>query len=327
MKHNRNKNISKLDQVRANAVYGYRFFTSRISAIMSYHRIYQNYASIIYRMLRNDYPIEATTRKGDYIIFRNRSEARIVTLLADHGCKDYEVTDNKIDITSPLVGTNDRRKLQLYDAVNNGDIIRIFFDKVYDFLPADGKTVIDIGANIGDSSMYFALRRSKRIIAIEPFPKNYESAKKNIELNRFADKIILLLAGCAAEHGDITVDPFYESDDSSRLLEFKQGIKVPLVTLGDIINENDLSEGEAVLKMDCEGCEYETILASNPDTLRFFSHIQLEYHQGYENLREKLERCGFDVTVTRPLLMRSISIQGKTTLYTGYLYAIRKQSN
>jgi FkbM family methyltransferase len=323
--HNRNKNISKFDQFRAYIVYGYRLFASNTRAVLTYRRIYRNYGSVIIRMLRNQYPIEATSRKGDYIILHNRSETGIVTRLEYLGCKDYEITDNKITIPSLVFGTNERRKLELYDAVTNGDPFRIFFDKVYDFLPTDGKTVIDIGANIGDSSVYFALRKSPKIIAIEPFPRNYQSAKKNIELNGFADKITLQLAGCAAESGDITVDPSYESNDSSWLLESKQGIKVPLVTLRDIIIEYNVSKGEAVLKMDCEGCEYDTILTSTPDTLRFFSHIQLEYHQGYKNLKEKLERCGFDVSVTRPLFGRSVSMQGKTNLYTGYIYAIRSE--
>jgi FkbM family methyltransferase len=186
--------------------------------------------------------------------------------------------------------------------------------------------LLDIGANIGDSCVYFALRGSSRIIAIEPFPRNYELAKKNIDVNRFTDRIILLLAGCAAETGNIIVDPLYKSNGRSRLVGFKQGIKIPLLTLRDILIKNNISSGEAVLKMDCEGCEYETILSSTADTLRYFSHIELEYHRGYKNLKEKLEKCGFQVSVTRPIMKHSNSNQGKSTTYTGYLYAIKKRT-
>jgi hypothetical protein len=54
--------------------------------------------------------------------------------------------------------------------------------------------------------------------------------------------------------------------------------------------------------MDCEGCEYDVIFSSSKETLKRFSHIQIEYHYGYKNLKEKLEKCGFSVKVTRPVI-------------------------
>ena len=53
--------------------------------------------------------------------------------------------------------------------------------------------------------------------------------------------------------------------------------------------------------MDCEGCEYESIMATSDIILKKFSHIQIEYHSGYKNLKEKLERCGFKVSITGPV--------------------------
>ena len=55
----------------------------------------------------------------------------------------------------------------------------------YDFLPVKNRVVIDIGADIADSSIYFAMIGAKKVIALEPFPKNFEVAQKNITLNGF----------------------------------------------------------------------------------------------------------------------------------------------
>ncbi len=52
--------------------------------------------------------------------------------------------------------------------------------------------------------------------------------------------------------------------------------------------------------MDCEGCEYDVIKSTSDEILKKFSHIQIEYHLGYFDLKKKLENCGFDVTVTKP---------------------------
>ena len=324
----RNKNVSMYDLIYSLYTYGLRyvsrFFMAHVCDVLRYRRIYRNYLSVLSHILKNEYPIEVVSRTGNHTIVHYNNELYFATQLESAGCKDYEIIDNKVSISVLVSGSNSKKRVDFYDGVTNGDLIGIFFDKEYDFLPVEGKTVLDIGANIGDSCVYFVLRGSHRVIAIEPFPRNYELAKKNIELNGFTDKITLGMAGCATMNGDVIVDPFYKSDGRSRLVGFKQGIKIPLFTLRDILVENKVSRGEAVLKMDCEGCEYETILSSTADTLRYFSHIELEYHRGYKDLKEKLEKCGFQVSVTRPKMQQSVSIQGKSTTYTGYLYAIKK---
>ncbi|MCH7561417.1 MAG: FkbM family methyltransferase [Thaumarchaeota archaeon] len=68
----------------------------------------------------------------------------------------------------------------LNGGINNGDLRGVFLRDNYKFLPVENKIVLDIGANIGDSSIYFALKGSKKIISLEPFPKNYEMVKKTL---------------------------------------------------------------------------------------------------------------------------------------------------
>jgi FkbM family methyltransferase len=46
----------------------------------------------------------------------------------------------------------------------------------------------------------------QQMIAIEPFPRNYEMARKNIEFNNLSNKIALLLAGCSSCNGSIVVN-------------------------------------------------------------------------------------------------------------------------
>jgi FkbM family methyltransferase len=325
--YNIDRNVSRSDQFIAFTVYLRRTFTSHVHAVINYRRTYRNYMDVILHVLKNEYPVKAIYRNGISIQLHNRSEMSLATWLVANGIKEFEFADDKIKITSVQIEKNNKIKLELFDAISNGDILEIFVRKVYDFLPVEGKTVIDIGANIGDSCIYFALRNASKVIGIEPFPKNYRAAEKNIEVNGFANKITLQLAGCNDSGGAITIDPHYESEGRSTLVNSKQGVKIPLFTLRDILSQNNVRKGEAVLKMDCEGCEYDAILSSSADTLRFFSHIQIEYHLGYENLKEKLQNCGYHVSVTRPLLEKSSPTQGHKTMYTGYLYAINEEQD
>jgi len=54
----------------------------------------------------------------------------------------------------------------------------------------------------------------------------------------------------------------------------------------------------AILKLDCEGCEYDTILNCSASILQKFTDIQVEYHKGYKNLEEKFMSVGFEVSHT-----------------------------
>ena len=95
------------------------------------------------------------------------------------------------------------KKLKIQGINKNGDIGASFLD--YNFLDVSGKTVIDIGANIADSSIYFCLKNAKKVIALEPFQYSYNYALQNIILNELSDKIILLKAGYGTD-GIITID-------------------------------------------------------------------------------------------------------------------------
>ena len=137
-----------------------------------------------------------------------------------------------------------------------------------------------------------------------------------------------MLAGCSS-HGDeinIDADSDYETGILFTLKDFKKGIRVQLLTLEDILHENKIDvDVSLILKMDCEGCEYESILSAEKNTLKRFSHIIIEYHHGYKDLKEKLQRSGFRVSVTRPKLNSRFyePVGRKLKFAVGYIYAER----
>ena len=49
---------------------------------------------------------------------------------------------------------------------DNGAKIDVFFREEYAFLNVDGKVVVDIGANIGDTAIYFALKGARFIFQL-----------------------------------------------------------------------------------------------------------------------------------------------------------------
>lgn len=191
--------------------------------------------------------------------------------------------------------------LLLFKKWYNSAIPEIFCEKAYSSLNVDGKTVLDIGANIADSSIYFAAKNAFKVIAVEPFPSNYDIAKENIKINKFENKITLIQGLIANKKSFISIDPEYQGKGSgtnrikhgNSIKDVKNGEKIPTYTIKNLIEEYNIKNG--ILKIDCEGCEYDIILQSDKEILHNFSEIFIEYHKGSQDLKEKLKMCGFTI--------------------------------
>ena len=99
------------------------------------------------------------------------------------------------------------------------------------------------------------------------------------------------------QDGTIKVNPDVKSTVGSDLKAFSVGVDIKILSLQTIFKDYNIDN--AVLKMDCEGCEY-NLLKEDNDTLKKFKRIQIEYHHGYKKLKEKLEDAGFTVTYSEP---------------------------
>ena len=271
------------------------YWKSFIQMIFKIYKTYSNYPIVLTRVLNRKFPVESMLRNGKQVSLQTFNAMYVVAFTQDLKHVQCDIKNDLVNISSKTIP----EKTILHGAINNGDIICGFLNEDYGKLPIKDKVVIDVGSNIGDTAIYFALHGAKKIIGLEPFPKNYELANKNIITNNLSDKIIMLLAGCSSEKRFIKIDPEYESNHESKFIEFQHGKQIPLLTLEDIIIQYNVPFG-SILKMDCEGCEYDTISSTSEKILKRFSHIQIEYHFGYMNLKKKLEKCGFNVIVGKP---------------------------
>jgi len=194
-------------------------------------------------------------------------------------------------------------------------------DRQYKWLDAKNRDVVDIGANIGDTAIYFALKGAKHVYAFEPYPYSYDIAMKNIKLNHLEDKITLLNEGCG-KSGSIAIKEDYKNTVGTDLKSFKEGKKIRIEGLDEIVKRFNLKH--AALKVDCEGCEYDLILNASDEALKAFDQIIIEYHYGYRNLVNKLN-SNFTVKVKLPKFIYNKEAQFKST-YTGLIFCRLKMS-
>jgi len=150
----------------------------------------------------------------------------------------------------------------------------IFIDEVYKFPgKSDAPSIIDAGANIGLSVIYFKrLYPKARIVAFEPDPELFSIMKSNVNAFGYGD-VILHEKALWSEEMEL---PFcregswagHLSHDSSN----KETILVPTVRLRDLLNEP-----VDMLKVDIEGAEM-AVLSDCADLLKNVANLFVEYH-------------------------------------------------
>ena len=188
----------------------------------------------------------------------------------------------------------------------NGELPEVFGQEDYANLNYKDETVVDIGANIGDSSIYFAVMGAKRVIAIEPFPSSYSLLKRNISLNEMQSIIVPMNAAIGQNDGFVKLDSKINTTTGLGISNYNTGELVRIISLDKLVKEFDIQE--SILKMDCEGCEYEIFNFTAAETLAQFKGLIIEYHSGVGELYNNIKTL-FDVKI--------VSKSGKTGLITG----------
>jgi FkbM family methyltransferase len=166
------------------------------------------------------------------------------------------------------------------EAVDAATIAVIFIKDDYGTIAPDS-IVVDIGANIGVFALYAAhTAPGSRVYAYEPMPKTFAVLQKNITDNQFTERITSYPLGVAATVG--TRD-FYLTDGSPFNSLYEQSrstghtVTITTTTLSAILEDNQLEKID-LLKIDCEGAEFEILYATPPHIFAKITEIRLEYH-------------------------------------------------
>ncbi len=145
--------------------------------------------------------------------------------------------------------------------------------------------IVDIGANAGFFSIFSAFRfPGARIFSYEPVPSNFRQLNRNAEMNPGA-RICCFSEAVYGHSGHVQIS--FDPDDSfttaaSVLEEAEtQGrtIQVPCVTIPEIFNTNNLAKCD-LMKIDCEGAEYEILYNCPEQYLKQISQLAIEVHGG-----------------------------------------------
>jgi FkbM family methyltransferase len=203
----------------------------------------------------------------------------------------------------------------------------VFVEKDYNLLSNENFVVFDIGMNIGISSLFFALNKNAaQIYSFEPVVTTYYQAVYNLGLNpKYSHKIEAFNFGLGGSSRMEKV--LYNSQakgncgirlESSLVIDKKDAKEIEIIIkdineiLPDLMAKH--SGQHVVLKIDCEGAEYEILQKLNDSNLlKNIDVLLIEWHdKGAKILEDLLTANDFRI-VSRHL-----------TSITGMIYAFKK---
>jgi FkbM family methyltransferase len=196
----------------------------------------------------------------------------------------------------------DNHELILYDIESSRTLDFVIPEAIHgdeyktknvDFKPGD--VVIDIGANVGSVSIMLAKKYPfLKIYSYEAHPINFQNLQKNIKENNVSNikafnnavfsednyfiDISLNIDNTGASNSFIDPEEYpdlYEKEYSS--------VQVPTISLDTIIKENDI-QNIKLLKMDCEGAEFDIFSSSELINQVPLENVGIEIHLFMERL-------------------------------------------
>jgi FkbM family methyltransferase len=168
-----------------------------------------------------------------------------------------------------------------------------------------GKTVIDIGAFIGDFTV-FAAYSGATVYAFEPSPESFGQLLKNINLMTLSSVKAFNAAviGTSNVGDNLALSCDNANLGSTQLVSGGNNSEIQCLSLKDFFTDYKIDICD-LLKLDCEGYEYEILSSLDSSIYSKIQNIVLEFHNGcpkrLEGLRRKLEAQGFFVeTIVSP---------------------------
>ena len=141
------------------------------------------------------------------------------------------------------------------------------------------RTVVDIGAHVGSFAVYAAQScPGARVYCYEPEQQNFELLKQNIGINGLAGRVSAFQCAVASHNGCRELAVGESLLNSFHIVPTGADHQsVNCTTLRDIFESHAL-EAIDLLKINCEGAEYEILESCSDGEFERIANIRLEYH-------------------------------------------------
>lgn len=213
-----------------------------------------------------------------------------------------------------IIRTHDGLSITVRRNIYDARILwEIFVDKPYirHFTLPTEPVVVDVGGYIGDFSIYAAkYLNARRVIVYEPTAENFRILKQNIENNSFQDRITAVNKAVSDSDEIVLNTKVLDGNEvhaSRYLYQDAEHRRIPSVTLAELFEEHQLDRAD-LLKVDCEGGEYDIFSSVPADLFGRIQNIVFEYHkiEGFETklkgILNRLRSADYTLKVDRNIV-------------------------
>jgi FkbM family methyltransferase len=227
--------------------------------------------------------------------------------------------DSTLNTLSIAIASDLIVSLRSGDSYDLGCLNELLIEKDYG-TAFPGYRILDVGAYIGDTPLFFAAHGAQKVIAAEPAPDNYALAQKNISGSPYADRIELLPVAVAATDGEMMFHIDSKNPQSNALTPtsanlarytYTERLCVPVWSFAKLVAHSGWDTIDLV-KLDCEGAEFPILLETPAEVLQKVKKWVIEYHAAPEPLEKRLQELGYHVQRVRDSVLTGLIWAEKT---------------
>jgi len=214
----------------------------------------------------------------------------------------WQLTNDKIVVFETKTGLKIKIRVKSTDLMALTNVWMINEYDVDGFEINSSDIIIDIGAHIGLFSLLVSqFCKTGKIFSFEPIRENFDLLVSNLALNHI-ENVFPFNVGVSKKSGKLNL--FLNNDQSAHSI-FPKGpksITVEATSLQKIFDEKQISSCK-LLKLDCEGAEYDIIDSLPAEYLDKIQNMAIEYHLAdtkpelIKNLILKIKNAGFKIKI------------------------------
>ena len=227
-----------------------------------------------------------------FVAALNKETRKEIRMVKENGCI-YKLPNAETVFFLPNLDLDEGQFIQNKIFLDGDYFERKELEQIKKYIKIDdgGYRILDIGANIGNHTMFFCNECGvEKVYALEPCKDTFDILKRNIEINHLEQRVELFNVACGAkrEKGNIVI------------MSNEAGRNRVVSDVGgdiDIVAVDDLGLGKIdFVKIDVEGFEYNVIRGMAKLLERCAPIIYIEiFEQNYSKVNRLLKEYGYEV--------------------------------